>query len=149
MTRLGRHTIDPAKVLHFPRGLMGFENRHEFTLLQISPGAPFLVLQSMDDPHLGLLVADPYTFVPDYCIRVGNAEQAVLQAESQEQVAVLVTASIPHGKPELTTLNLTGPILINHTMRLGLQVPQADGAFPSRWRINQDETPHEPGEEAL
>jgi flagellar assembly factor FliW len=69
---------------------------------------------------------------------VSTAEQAMLSIDSQEQVAVLVTAGIPHGKPELTTLNLTGPILINHARRIGLQVPQAESDFPPRWRIHRD-----------
>jgi len=137
MTRLGMQTIDPGKVIRFPRGLIGFEDRQEFTLLRITPGSPFLVLQSTDDPGLGLLVADPYPFIPDFRVHVGNAEQGVLEAATREDVAVLVTVSIPHGKPEETTLNLTGPILINHGKRLGLQVPQADNKLPSRWKIRQ------------
>jgi flagellar assembly factor FliW len=138
MTRLGRHSIDPDKIIKFPRGLIGFEEHHEFTLLQINPGSPFLVLQSMSDPQLGLLVADPYAFIPEYNLRVSNAEQAMLRIENAGQVAILVTASIPPGKPELATLNLTGPILINHAERLGLQVPQSESAFPPRWSIHKD-----------
>ena len=131
-TRLGARKIDMEKVIYFPRGLMGFETRHEFTLLQLNPGAPFLVLQSLDDPALGLLVADPYTFFPEYRIRVGNAEQSLLRIRHIRQVAVLVTVSIPHNKPEKTTINLMGPILVNHEMRVGLQVPQAEGDFPAQ-----------------
>lgn len=131
-TRLGARRIDTDKVISFPRGLMGFENRHKFTLLQLNPGSPFLVLQSLEDQALGLLVADPYTFVPDYRLRVGNAEQRLLHIQHVGQVAVLVTVSIPPGKPEKTTINLTGPILINHERRLGLQVPQADSEFPAQ-----------------
>jgi flagellar assembly factor FliW len=138
MTRLGAHSIDLGKILVFPRGLIGFEEKRQFTLLQIAPDSPFLMLQSMEDPTLGLLVADPYAFLPDYRIRVSTAEQTMLHIDSQEQVAVLVTAGIPHGKPELTALNLTGPILINHARRIGLQVPQAESDFPPRWRIHRD-----------
>ena len=56
--------IDPSKELFFPRGLMGFEEHHRFTLLKIRGEAPFLILQSLDDPKLGLLVGDPYAFLP-------------------------------------------------------------------------------------
>lgn len=125
-TRLGRRPVDADKIIHFPQGLMGFEERHDFTLLQIREGAPFLVLQSMDDPKLGLMVADPYCFLTNYMIRVGAAEQAILQSESEEDLAVLVTVSIPAGKPQDTALNLTGPILVNHKARLGLQILQND-----------------------
>ncbi|MEG6506292.1 flagellar assembly protein FliW [Nitratidesulfovibrio sp. 1201_IL3209] len=136
-TRLGRQKVALDKVLYFPRGLMGFEDRHEFTLLQLREGAPFLILQSMDDPRLGLLVGDPYSFLDDYPIRVGDAEQKLLRLRTIRQVAVLVTVSIPPGRPEKTALNLTGPILINHEARLGLQVPQTDGRFPTQYYLHE------------
>ena len=140
-TRLGRQVIARDKIIHFPRGLMGFENQHEFTLLQIKPEAAFLMLQSMSDPRLGLLVADPYCFMDDYQIRINEAEQKILHIATREQVAVLVTVSIPQGKPEKTALNLSGPILINHEARLGLQVPQMEGLYPTQLFI------HKQGEE--
>lgn len=136
-TRLGRQVIALDKVIHFPRGLMGFEDQHEFTLLQIKPGASFLVLQSMSDPRLGLLVADPYCFLEDYQIRLNEAEQKILNIDSREQVAILVTVSIPPGQPEKTALNLSGPILINHEAKLGMQVPQVEGLYPPKIFIHE------------
>lgn len=136
-TRLGRQVISLDKIIHFPRGIMGFEDQHEFTLLQIKPGASCLVLQSMTDPRLGLLVADPYCFMEDYQIRINEAEQKILNITSREQVAILVTVSIPPGQPEKTALNLSGPILINHEARLGLQVPQMEGLYPPKVFIHE------------
>lgn len=135
-TRLGRQVVDLDKVIHFPRGIIGFEHRKEFTILQIRPDAPFLVLQSMDDPGLGLLVADPYGFMPDYTLKIGDAEQKLLQVESREQLAVLVTVAIPPGKPEQTVISLSGPILINHGARIGVQVPQTDIKGPTKIKLN-------------
>jgi flagellar assembly factor FliW len=131
-SRLGKREIRMDKIIHFPRGIIGFENIHEFTLLQIQENAPLIVLQSIEKPLLGLLVADPFVFLPDYSLHIGDAEQKLLQAESAEELAVLVTATIPPGKPEETALNLLGPILINHRARLGLQVPQIDKEGPAR-----------------
>ncbi len=135
-TRLGRRRIDTDKVIYFPRGLAGFEGMHEFTLLQIRPEAPMLILQSLDDPSLGLLVADPYSFLSDYKIWVGDAEQKLLRLKSVEQVAVLVTVTIPQGKPADAMLNLTGPILVNHEAKLGLQVPQANSQMPAQVKLH-------------
>lgn len=129
-TRLGRQRIDLEKVIAFPRGLMGFEDKRRFTLLKIKEDSPFLILQCLNDPGLGLLVGDPYTFLPEYVVRIGDAEQSLLQVKSADQLSVLVTVSIPPGHPDQTTLNLTGPILINHDARIGLQVPQVDANPP-------------------
>lgn len=139
-SRLGPREIRLDKVIRFPRGIIGFEHLRDFTLLQIAEGAALLVLQSMEDPTLGLLVADPYSFVSDFSLRVSDAEQLLLKARSAEDLAVLVTASIPPGKPEETALNLLGPILINHRARVGLQVPQTEHAGPSKFYIRETES---------
>ena len=131
-SRLGRREIRLDKIIFFPRGIIGFEDMHEFILLQIQENAPLLVLQSIEKSSLGLLVADPFVFMPEYTLHIGDAEQKLLQAENAEELAVLVTASIPPGKPEETALNLLGPILINHRAHLGLQVPQIDMGGPAR-----------------
>ena len=125
-TRLGEQQIEPSKIIYFPKGIIGFENMHEFTLLKIKENAPMLILQSMSEPTLGLLVTNPYTFLSDYSIQVGDVEQQLLCLKEPSDATVLVTLSIPHGKPHLTSLSLTGPILINAQKRLGLQVPQPD-----------------------
>lgn len=138
-TRLGAQTINTDKVITFPRGLIGFEDQREFTLLQIREGSAFFLLQSLNDPGLGLLVTDPYAFLDKYSIRIGNVEQNLLRIKSVHQVAVLVTVTIPAGKPELTTLNLTGPILINHEIRIGLQVPQANLETPCQVYLHKRE----------
>lgn len=138
--------MDTDKIIVFPRGLIGYEDKCEFTLLQIREGAPLLVLQSMEDPGLGLLVADPFSFVPDYTLRIGDAEQRMLKAQSSSDLAVLVTASIPPGKPEETALNLLGPILINHQARLGLQVPQVESSNPARVFVHTKEATEQSAE---
>ena len=134
-TRLGRQVVDLDKVIHFPRGIIGFENRKQFTLLQIRPDAPFLVLQSMDDPGLGLLVADPYGFMPDYTLKIGDAEQKMLQVDKREDLAILVTVAIPPGRPEETVISFTGPILINHAAKIGIQAPQTDLKGPTKLKL--------------
>lgn len=123
-TRLGKRTIDPEKIVHFPRGLAGFENEHDFTLLELRPDAPLLILQSMTRPEVGLLVADPYSFLSSYPVMVGEAEQQLLKIDKTDDAAILVTVSIPAGQPENAMLNLTGPIVINYQSHIGLQIPQ-------------------------
>ena len=135
-TRLGKRSVELDKIINFPRGLIGYEEMHEFTLLQLKEDAPFLILQSTEEPMLGFLVGDPFSFYQKYQIKVGDAEQNLLQIERIDQVAVLCTVIIPMGKPEDMSINLSGPILINHEARIGLQVPQVDGNFPSKLFLN-------------
>lgn len=140
-TRLGKIAVDPGRTIYFPRGIIGFEDRKEFTLLQIRPDSPFLMLQCVSHPELGLMVADPFAFLKDYEVKVGNAEQRILRLENIRQVAVLVTVSIPKGRPQETALNLTGPILVNYEARIGLQIPQVDSKYSSRFYIKDAKKP--------
>lgn len=135
-SRLGRKEVDEEKIVHFPKGIIGFEHLRKFILLQFSESSPFLMLQSIEDPSLGLLVADPFSFIPEYTLEVGAVEQAILQAKNHDELAVLVTVSIPPGEPDKTALNLLGPILINRVIKTGLQVPQPENSGPSRYFLS-------------
>lgn len=134
MTRLGEREISPDGIVYFPRGLIGLEDKREFALLSVKEGdSPFLLLQCVTDPGLGLLVADPYSFLDDYDVKLENLDRKALKIRNIKQLAILVTVTIPQNRPEQTTLNLQGPIVINTEERIGLQVPQTDGGYPTHF----------------
>ncbi|HWR02926.1 MAG TPA: flagellar assembly protein FliW, partial [Humidesulfovibrio sp.] len=83
----------------------------------------------------GLLVADPFPFLPEYNVKLEQAEKKILRVESIRQIAVLVTVTIPKNRPQETTLNLSGPIILNTKARLGLQAPQVDSKYPTHFRL--------------
>lgn len=129
-TRLGEREILEDSIICFSRGLIGFDDKRDFTLIRVREDSPFMLLQSLEDPNLGLLVADPYSFMEEYSVRLSEAEKRILRVENIRQIAVLVTVTIPKGKPEQTTLNLGGPIVINYVAHRGLQIPQVDSKYP-------------------
>ena len=133
-TRLGRRTVQTSNNMNYPPGVAGCVRDLEFVLLQVQPNAPLLVLQSISNPHVGLLVADPYSFQPSYPVTIGDADQALLRLRHADDAAVLVTVSIPEGDPANALLNLMGPIIINHRNCVGLQVAQM-GDGPAQARI--------------
>lgn len=126
-------TLPADSVLRFPRGIIGFMGHREFTLIRLREESPFMVLQSLDDPKLGLLVTDPYNFMTEYEVVIGEADRRVLGIETREQATILVTVTIPQGVPERTTLNLSGPIVLNNEARIGLQIPQTDSRYPAHY----------------
>ena len=136
MTRLGERQISSDAIIYFPRGLVGLEDKREFTLLSVRDDeSPFLLLQCLTDPGLGLLVADPYSFIEDYDVKIENGDRKVLKVENIRQLAILVTVTIPQDKPEDTTLNLQGPIVINTKTKIGLQIPQIDAGLPTHHHL--------------
>ena len=136
MTRLGEREISPDGIVYFPRGLIGLEDKREFALLSVKENdSPFLLLQCVTDPGLGLLVADPYSFVESYDVKLEKLDRKALKIDNIKQLAVLVTVTIPPSKPEETTLNLQGPIVINTEARVGLQIPQTDTEYETHYSL--------------
>ena len=134
MTRLGEREVSPDGIVYFPRGLIGLEDKREFALLSVKEeDSPFLLLQCVTDPGLGLLVADPYSFIEDYDVKLEKLDRKTLKVENIKQLAILVTVTIPQNKPENTTLNLQGPIVINTEARIGVQVPQTEAGYPTHF----------------
>ncbi len=134
ITKLGEREISSDGIIYFPHGLIGLEDKREFALLSVkNDDSPFLLLQCVTDPGLGLLVADPYSFIEDYDVKIENSDKKVLKIKNIRQIAVLVTVTIPKSKPEDTTLNLQGPIVINTEARIGLQVPQTEAGYPTHF----------------
>ena len=136
-TRIGRLVISLDKTIRFPRGLIGFEDLREFALVVYKPGTPFHFLQSMESSGMGMLLADPFPFLPDYALKLGAADEKLLKMRSIRDLITLVTVSVPKGKPEDTTLNLVGPICINVHERVGAQIPQVESGFPSKMFLRE------------
>lgn len=136
MTRLGEREVRPDGIIYFPRGLIGLEDKREFALLNVKEDeSPFLLLQCVTDPGLGLLVADPYSFLDEYDVKLEKLDRKTLKIDSIKQLAILVTVTIPPSKPQETTLNLQGPIVINTEARVGLQIPQTDGQYDTHFSL--------------
>jgi len=131
-SRIGPLTVSADKTIRFPRGLIGFESLREFALVEFKPGTPFHFLQSLEMPSMGMMLADPFSFLPGYEIRLSSVEESILKVHSIRDLFILVSVTVPKGDPEGSTLNLTGPICVNVQERLGLQSPQVELGFPSR-----------------
>ena len=79
-------------------------------------------------------------------MKLEQAEKKILRVENMHQIAVLVTVTIPRNKPEETTLNLSGPIILNTKARIGLQAPQIDSKMPTHYKLVSIPEPQSEGE---
>ena len=119
---LGQVTVAEDHIITFPAGLPGFPDERRYALINHHLQLPFYCLQSVDNPSLAFIVADPAALVPDYRPRNGTGTLRELHANSSEDLRVLVTLTIPPGRPREMTANLMSPLLINPEQRLGKQV---------------------------
>ena len=119
---LGRVTVSEDLIITFASGLPGFPDEHRYALINGYLQPPFYCLQCVDNPTLAFVVTDPTALVPDYRPKNGVATLQELQASSPEDLQVLVTLTIPPGRPREITANLMSPLVINPEQRLGKQV---------------------------
>jgi len=119
---LGQVTVAEDHIITFAAGLPGFPDEHRYVLINHQLESPFYCLQCVDNPSLAFVVVDPAALVPDYSPRNGAGVLTELHASSPDDLRVLVTLTIPPGRPREITANLMSPLLINLEQGLGKQV---------------------------
>ncbi|MCL2609098.1 MAG: flagellar assembly protein FliW [Treponema sp.] len=124
--------VDQRQKIVLPRGLLGFEDRTEYLLLD-AERQPFYWLQSMEAEDLAFCLVDPFLFRPDYEVDIGDGELAELGILSPEKALILAIVTIPQ-EGDLITANLQGPLVINRANRTGRQAVLSD----SRWGTRHD-----------
>lgn len=137
-SRFGTITVDPATILHFPLGLLGFETLQRFVLIDSDQVAPMRWLQAVDDPALSFLVVEPGMFFPDYTVDLSEADEKLLEAGPESSLAVACLVVVPED-PRQMTVNLMGPLVLNTEKRLGMQVVMHEAGFSPRQRLLPDE----------
>ena len=116
----------------FPAGLPGFPQAHRFDLAPWGPaGSPFLLLSSTEEADVGFVVVPPWVFYPEYEFELdtGTAERLSLTASEDAVVFVVVTL---RERPEDSTLNLLGPIVVNRHSHEAAQVVLPSAGYSVR-----------------
>lgn len=130
-TRFGIIEVGAGSVIHFPKGLLGFENCRAFVILENDDHEPFACLQSLDDPNLAFIIVNPRLFLPNYRVQVDRPEITELSVTDLSRISTWVIVTVPD---EIATMsaNLQGPLLINRDNNLGKQVVLMRSPYTTR-----------------
>jgi flagellar assembly factor FliW len=109
-SRFGQVEIDSTAVLEFPEGLIGLDGS-QYALIGDDPDAPFLWLQSFDDPSLALPVTNPHRFFADFAVEVADEDAERLGLDTAGAMDVYVTVRAAPALEDFTA-NLKAPILV-------------------------------------
>lgn len=127
---LGVLEIRADTVLTFPAGLPGFIALRDFALVETQRDE-LVWLQSVDDPALTFLLADPFALVPGFEIELPAPDVAALAgAGVADALLVLVVVQLEGGAP--VSANLQSPVVIDRAGRRGRQVVLPD----SNWGMH-------------
>ena len=122
---LGPLEIRPETIFTFPAGLPGFVTLRNFALVETQRD-DLVWLQSVDDPELTFLLADPFALVPGFEVDIPPADLAAFGA-TENALLVLAVAQLEGGAP--VTANLQSPIVLDRDRRLGRQVVLPDSRY--------------------
>lgn len=119
----GEITIDDDKIIHFPKGIIGFPDLTEFTLIHDEEKGTDSIhwLQSLQEPAFAMPVMDPLLVCPDYNPEADDELFNVLGEIVPEELLVLVTVTVPKDLTKMS-VNLKGPIVINASEKKALQI---------------------------
>ncbi len=128
-TRFGVVEIADDRVIHFPKGLLGFSGQTRFCLLEPGDDACFFWLQSVDEPSLAFVITDPSLFVPEYSVPIRPEQMIELKLSKLDEAQVFV---IVNKVDQTLTGNLQGPLVVNTLTRTGEQMVLAEKRWTTR-----------------
>ncbi|MFI2857106.1 flagellar assembly protein FliW [Paenibacillus sp. JSM ZJ436] len=135
----GQVEVQEDAVYVFEKGLPGFEEEHRFALIEAE--YPFAYLQSLQDKELAFVVADPFTFYPEYDFELPEYE--VRELELGEEVIVRCILTLKE-QPDDSSINLLAPVVMNPQQRLGKQIILHHTSYRARHSLIRSEQASEP-----
>lgn len=130
----GEATIEDDKLIHFPKGIVGFPDLTDFALMHDAEKGNqggIRWMQSVQEPNFAMPVIDPLIIKEDYNPQVNDDLLATIGGI--EDVLVLVTISVPSDLKKMS-VNLKAPIIINVAERKACQLI-VDQDFPVKYEI--------------
>lgn len=119
-TRFGDIEFDSSNIIHFPEGLIGFEELRNFVVMPNRQEGPLFWIQSVEDKDVAFLLTDPQNFFLDYAVSPDRNEQGKLQVEKIEDCYALAVVTLQPDKS--VTLNLAAPVIFSPQSNRALQV---------------------------
>jgi len=124
-------SITNEDVIHFPEGLLGFNELHRFVLLDDPTDEIFAWLQSCQEPGIAFPLLEPELFSSNYRIQLTKHDLEVLGLKTQAGVRAFSIITIP-ADPTQMTANMKAPIVINVSNRVGRQCVLQDNSLAIR-----------------
>ena len=133
----GEVDIDPAKIIRFESGIVGFPDLQSFALIHDADqgnNAGIRWMQSIEEPGFALPVMDPLIVAPDYNPAVDDEILRPIGKIDPDEILVLVTVTVPKDLKKMS-VNLRAPIVINVTERKAVQIILEDDSYKVKFPI--------------
>lgn len=131
----GEVTISDDKMIHFPKGIVGFPELKDFALIHDAEAGEqggIRWLQNVQEPNFAMPVIDPLSIRKDYNPLVEDELLSVIGG--LEDVLVLVTITVPSDLTKMS-VNLKAPIIVNVAERKACQVILEQDEYPVKYPV--------------
>jgi flagellar assembly factor FliW len=136
-SRFGEVECQEEHIFSFVEGPLGFPGAKNFVIMNHPGNGVFKWLQSLDEPELAFVIAEPFAFFPEYAFDLEEADVAQLEIKEPGKVLVYTILVIPPDLKKITA-NLKAPVIINGENRKGKQVVLPDARYSTRHYIFND-----------
>lgn len=133
----GSVEFEEKDVLHFERGLFGFEEETQFLLLPFAgSAATLLCFQSTQTPGLAFVAMDPFALKPDYTPVLQQEELSLMQVTDSHQLGYYVLCVVRNPVAE-STVNLKCPVVVNPDTKRAMQVILEETEYQMRHSLSE------------
>lgn len=110
--QFGELEIDKSSIFNFRDGLYGFENLHNFIIINEEETEPFKWLLSIDDPSIGFPILSPY-FI--------DTEYSIMQDFDPQRYVLFLVITLQDERGNITA-NMKAPIVLDIVNLEGEQI---------------------------
>ena len=131
----GEVTIGDDKMIHFPKGIVGFPELKDFALIHDAEAGNqggIRWLQSVQEPNFAMPVIDPLAVKMDYNPQVDD--ELLTTIGGLDEVLVLVTITVPSDLTNMS-VNLKAPIIINVSEKKACQIILEQEEYPVKFMV--------------
>lgn len=124
--------VDRSDIIHFPEGLIGFEEYTDFVIRDIKGCAPFKSMLSIREGGPDFVVIEPVLVFEDYFPFVADVTAGGPEPGDPKDDLMLLSIVTLSDRPEDITVNLRGPVILNLRTRRAKQVIIPDDRFRTK-----------------
>jgi len=117
--QFGELEVMDTQIIHFPNGIIGFEDCNDFVIINDEDFEPFRWLVSLDKKEIGFPILNPFLINEDFHKELPAVIAKKLKSDTIMDIFCVVTLKGEGGK---VTVNLKGPIAIDYLSKEGKQI---------------------------
>lgn len=130
----GRLNYTDNNVVTFESGIPGFEQLHDFALIDVEGVENLTCLQSTEDKNICFFMIPPDLVVGDFSVDVDDSVVKELDLKSPDEAELYTILNIP-GEFKDATANMKCPVIINRANRHAIQGVLENVDYQIRQRI--------------